>query len=230
MTASVPYHTANRLILAGCAAFIVLTVFAMTMYPGGTHLEPRTAGYDFFDNTFSELGRIRGYLGQTNTAGAASFALATVIAGASLAAFFLSEAKRLEARASTSRHALLTRLFGFVTAFGFTFVGLTPTDLVPGPHYAFVYLAFVGYALTDIVLLLGWGSVPGTDGKVRRHRLLAYGAFLVILCTYLIVLFIVAGTGSTALHAPLVTGQKLVVYAGIVVVVTVCVTDELVER
>jgi len=230
LKACVTNRRTNRLILAGCVSFVLLTAFAMAMYPGGTHLELETDGYDFFDNTFSELGRVRGYLGQTNAASAASFALATVVAGASLGAFFRSEAERLQNRASLSRYARLTKLFGFFTAFGFTFVGLTPTDLVPALHYLFVYVAFVSYAFTVTVLLFGWGSVPDRNGNVRRHRLFAYGAFLVALCVYLVVLLLAAGTGSTALHAPLVTGQKLVVYAAIVVVATICVTDEIDKR
>jgi hypothetical protein len=56
MKPSWPRSLCNLAIIAGMA-FVLLTVAAMVLYPGGTmhnHAEPR---YLFFRNPFSDLGR-----------------------------------------------------------------------------------------------------------------------------------------------------------------------------
>jgi hypothetical protein len=45
-----------RYVFVNCGLFVVLTVVAMFVYPGGTYTDGTTVGYNFFRNFFSELG------------------------------------------------------------------------------------------------------------------------------------------------------------------------------
>ncbi|MDQ2713331.1 MAG: hypothetical protein M3Z08_00285, partial [Chloroflexota bacterium] len=46
-----------RLAVAVCLLFLLLTVIAMLLYPGGTMANHHSQGYTFFLNFFSDLGR-----------------------------------------------------------------------------------------------------------------------------------------------------------------------------
>ena len=47
------------LLLYTSGQFFVLTIVAMFLYPGGTHLDPSAAHYEFTRNFFSDLGATR---------------------------------------------------------------------------------------------------------------------------------------------------------------------------
>src|SRR5512132_2518208 len=71
-------------VVIGCGLFVVLTVAAMFLYPGGLFTGEITSGYHFFCNFFSDLGRITVEGGKANTASALLFFLALSIAGLGL--------------------------------------------------------------------------------------------------------------------------------------------------
>ena len=74
--------------MAGCAQFIVLTVIAMFFYPGGTKANPETAGYSFWSNFFSDLGRTATYAGDSNTVSSSLFITALLLGALVLVFFF----------------------------------------------------------------------------------------------------------------------------------------------
>ncbi|SVE53416.1 uncharacterized protein METZ01_LOCUS506270, partial [marine metagenome] len=52
--------------IASTLLFFVLTIYCMSIYPGGIVTDHHTEGYSFFKNYFSDLGRTHNFLGQSN--------------------------------------------------------------------------------------------------------------------------------------------------------------------
>ena len=50
----------------GIILFLILIFIAMFTYPGGVRDDPLIAGYSFWGNTFSDLGRIVAWNGELN--------------------------------------------------------------------------------------------------------------------------------------------------------------------
>ena len=76
------------LVMAGCLQFVVVSMVAMSFYPGGTYSDNSTAGYAFTQNFFSDLGRTAAHDGAPNTASMALFIITVCLAGLSLIVFF----------------------------------------------------------------------------------------------------------------------------------------------
>ena len=70
--------------------FIILTVIAMLIYPGGTQTDPSSEGYSFWRNFFSELGMTVTESGASNPIGAVLFFAALTGAGMALILFFVA--------------------------------------------------------------------------------------------------------------------------------------------
>ncbi|MHA1933530.1 MAG: hypothetical protein ACW96X_13380, partial [Promethearchaeota archaeon] len=53
--------------MVGCFQFVILTAIAMLFYKGGTYIDHFSSGYIFWQNYFSDLGRIVAHSGIQNT-------------------------------------------------------------------------------------------------------------------------------------------------------------------
>ena len=104
----------------GCGLFVLLTVIAMTTYPGGTYTDGTTVGYNFFHNFFSDLGRVTAPNGQPNTVSMILFFTALTITGVGLVFFFI--AFRQFFKTSQTWGSLLGTILG--VASGLCFVGI----------------------------------------------------------------------------------------------------------
>nr|MDO8119047.1 hypothetical protein [Candidatus Sigynarchaeota archaeon] len=54
-------------LIAGGIQFLILSSISMLTYPGGTKYDPTTIGYLFWNNMFSDLGRIVAHNGVINS-------------------------------------------------------------------------------------------------------------------------------------------------------------------
>ena len=63
----------------GCGLFVVLTLVAMLVYPGGSHDDPAHAGYSFAHNFFSDLGLRQAHNGQPNPLAGTLFFIALLL-------------------------------------------------------------------------------------------------------------------------------------------------------
>lgn len=212
-------------IVTSCLFFVAATTLAMLDYPGGTHLDPDTDGYDFFDNTFSELGRTEGYRGEEKLASFVLFLLATMVAGTALIAFFTIEAVDAKTHGGNRIAAASARGFGMITGLGFIGIGLTPTDVVHDLHFVFVYTAFSSYIPSIAALLVAWWTAARADTRRCRAKLWTYGLFLVALATYFVLLVVFRTAAMETVHALLTAGQKLVVYVALGVIAFTCIDD-----
>ncbi len=77
-------------LVAAAAQFVVLTVTAMLVYPGGSKFDPAADGYAFFHNFFSDLGMTGSYGGHANWPSMALFTYALACVGLALVAFGLA--------------------------------------------------------------------------------------------------------------------------------------------
>ena len=79
-----------NLVIAGCIAFVLLTLVAMFFYPGGTFSDVNSRGYSFFGNFFSELGMARTHNGGEKTVSLVLFVIAMVLVGSGMVLFFVA--------------------------------------------------------------------------------------------------------------------------------------------
>ena len=79
---------AIRFAMFAAVLFIVMTLMAMLLYPGGTIRQPDNSSYDFFRNFFSDLGRTESFTGEPQWASCILFATALCTAGLAFIGFF----------------------------------------------------------------------------------------------------------------------------------------------
>jgi hypothetical membrane protein len=201
-------------VMVACLQFLVLSVVAMLLYPGGTVADPMTSRYSFFQNFFSDLGRTVSPRGQPNTAAAILFATALALAGAGLALFFLASSA-LFARPRWGR--LLSRLgsaFGVLSGLCFVGVALTPADVVLEAHRWFVLTAFRAFLPAVICYTL---AVLVNRCYPSRFAFVYLG-FAALLAAYLVLLIHGPAPDTSRGLAIQATGQKVIAYAAIVCV------------
>ena len=136
--------TATTALCAAAALFVVLTVAAMALYPGGSYRDPRSAGYRFFGNFFSDLGQTRvmyGHLGTPNTTSMVLFVVAMVLVSVTLA-WAAWPIGRMVSGLGDRAGAVLIGSTGTAAAIGFLGVALDPWDLRFPLHMGFVKFAF----------------------------------------------------------------------------------------
>ncbi len=193
--------------------FIVLTVAAMLLFPGGTQQDPNSTGYHFFLNFFSDLGATTTRSGADNLASMVLFMSALVSVATVLVLFFLSFSQFF-----TGRPLLLSRIgviFGFAAAIGFVGVAATPWNRLLGAHNAFVQLAFGAFF---VAVMLNLVAILRTPGFPRRFAWV-FVAFGVLLFAYVLLIFFGPNPGRSHTGAAIQsTGQKIIVYASILTV------------
>ncbi len=199
-------------VIAGCLQFVVLTVVAMFAYPGGTVADPKTTGYSFFHNFFSDLGRTETALGVPNTFAAILFFVALTLAGLGLVLFFLLMPSLLGRGRPAWLLSLLGTLFGILSGLSFVGVAATPANLFLEPHKILVqaaFLCFFAAVLAYIPAMLLARSNP------RRYAGV-FGLFALLLGAYVWLLFFGPGLDSPQGLVIQATGQKIIAYAAIV--------------
>jgi hypothetical protein len=202
-------------VIAACAAFFVLTIAAMLIYPGGRLGDPQSEGYAFFRNFFSDLGQTHTHSGQPNTLSLALFCCALAAVAAGMAAFFITFTT-LFARAA--RFALtaarLAALAGSASAICFLGVAATPWNIALQAHNAFTSWAFelfLAAVVCDIAAVLGTRDVPRRFAGV-------FALFALVLASYIALLLLGPRLDTAAGAIIQATGQKVIVYASTVTI------------
>jgi hypothetical membrane protein len=116
-------------VFIGCGLFVLLTVIARLMYPGGLYTGELTSHYDFFRNFFSDLGRIALENGKPNTASAILFCLALSIAGVGLVFFFVAFRNFFKGSRAGNILSLLGTIAGIASGLCFVGIAFAPYDL-----------------------------------------------------------------------------------------------------
>jgi hypothetical protein len=206
-------------LLAAATQFVVLTVVAMLIYPGGSAFDRDAGGYAFFHNFFSDLGMTETYVGAGNAAAMLLFTYALVCVGVALVAFgFAVTRLKVATRGpggDPARGAPAAVVVAAVAATisGVSYVGiaLTPHDLAGAAHNQFVNFAF-GFLLV-FVLCLGFLEVRA--GWPRR-LIVANFVYAVLLAAYVYLLFWGPATDYERGLVIQVVAQKVIVYSSII--------------
>ncbi|MCP4760307.1 MAG: DUF998 domain-containing protein [archaeon] len=193
--------------------FVVLTIIAMLVYPGGTYYEHDTVGYNFFENYFSDLGRTITHSGADNTVGWAFFTLSICIGGSSIALFFIAVLKQFKEKEKAKWFAIPGSILGIICGISFIGIGLAPSDTLHELHLLFVYMAFGLAFITAAFYTIAGLKNPDYPRKATYALLI----FSICIFLYLILMFW-GPSEETAIGLFIqATGQKLIVYLLIIV-------------
>jgi hypothetical protein len=198
-------------VLVACLQFVVLTLAAMALYPGGTVADPTVARYSFVRNFFSDLGRTVSPLGEPNLAAAVLFAVALALAGAGLALFFLATPWFFTHSRGLGLVSGLGSVFGVLSGLSFMGVAFTPANLLLEAHRWFVLTAF----RTFLPPVICYSVAILASRRVPNRFALVYLGFAALLAAYLQLLVRGPALDSAAGLIVQATGQKIIVYAAI---------------
>ncbi len=191
--------------------FVALTAAAMIVYPGGRIGDPKTIGYSFLLNFFSDLGRETTFAHGSNALSHYLFTWALLTAGAATIAFYAFY-PRLFAGHPVRRLAWFGSLAGVVSGYCYIIIALTPWDKYFWIHLFAVYVGFSSYLAAVICFL----PALNQSRVLPRYAAVAYALFGVVLAVYLYILFFgpsaITGEGLLLQAA----AQKVVVYSQIV--------------
>ncbi len=216
------HHAARRvtdsrrafgLVAGACVLFVVATLAAMAIYPGGSVANPQGSGYSFFNNFFSDLGQTRTLSGAPNLACMALFATALIVVALGLGLFFVALA-RLYSRRTAVCWARVAAFFGIVTGVCFLGVAATPWNLYLAAHNEFVHWAFrsfLGAAVASIAAILSETGFPRRFASV-------FGGFALILLAYVLLLALGPKPNTPDGARIQAVGQKIIVYSSILAV------------
>lgn len=206
---------AFKLSIWGGSLFVLLTLAAMLVFPGGTMTDPTTKGYSFFENFFSELGFFTTKSGAANYLAAPLFFVAMNLAGASLIIFSLAFRQFF---LGNTRQRWLSRLgltVGVISGICFTGVAFTPADILLDPHVFFVTWAF---RLFPLSVILYAAAIFYTPGYPQRYGWL-FVTFMICLVAYIVLIELGPSAGKTYSGQVVQSvGQKIIVYVSIIMI------------
>lgn len=205
------YKTVFQIVIAAILIFVLVTVIAMFTYTGGTYDNPGNAGYSFFTNFFSDLGRTVSHSGKPNTTSMFLFTSALTITGAGLLLFFVAFTQFFKQPLWMRVLTILGSLFGIGAAVCFIGVAFTPSDIQIDAHVNFVTWAFELFpvaVLFYIFPLLRHADYP-------RIYAVNFIAFAVLLILYILLFFFGPDQDTPEGLLIYATGQKIIVYASI---------------
>jgi hypothetical protein len=203
-----------QVVMLSGAQFVLLTLIAMRVYPGGTRFDPQSAGYNFLNNFFSELGYTVTHNGIPNPITAPLFFAALTFAGAGLVTFFLFSLQFFWGTPWLRVLSICGSVSGVISGVAYIGIAFTPANLLPAPHLQFVLLAFRAFlpaVLFYLVAILVNPEYPNRYAGV-------YLVFGILLAAY--IGLITRGPGIDTAQGVMIqaTGQKIIVYAAIITV------------
>ncbi len=99
----------------GILVFIVLYIYAASVYPGGSPIDPNSIGFDWFENLWCNLMREKAINGQVNPAQRVSL-VALVLLASSMILFFVLFAIYFEKRLIWKRIIIVTGVISMVSS------------------------------------------------------------------------------------------------------------------
>lgn len=200
-----------------CIAFVVLTIVAMLLYPGGSVSSPNSQGYSFFFNFFSDLGQTHiGYssAGTPNTPSMVLFCIALTALGLGLARFFVTFGTLFQRSPAAIWCSRIASLCSIVAGLSYIGVAFTPWNIFLQAHNVFVSWAFRAF-LAAIVFSIA--AILLEPGFPRRFAVI-FGGFAVVLVLYVLLLAFGPSTGTPEGSVVQATGQKIITYASILTI------------
>ena len=190
------------------AIFILLQIVGMIVYPGGTLHDVSTEGYSFTNNFFSDMGTYAARNGDPNYLSMIIFAFSLTIVGITFSFYYLVLPNIL----GEDRLNYILAIIGTVFAIGGSIcmigTGLTPSDIVHGPHVFFANNIFHCFLITAFVYTI----VIFRSEILKKRYSIGYGLFFISIFAYVGILQY--GPPATAGESELVfqvVSQKMIV-------------------
>ena len=180
----------------------------MIVYPGGTLHDVSTEGYSFTNNFFSDMGTYAARNGDPNYLSMIIFAFSLTIVGITFSFYYLVLPNVL----GEDRINYILAIIGTVFAIGGSIcmicTGLTPSDIVHGPHVFFANNIFHCFLITAFVYTI----VIFRSEILKKRYSIGYGLFFISIFAYVGILQY--GPAATAGESELVfqvVSQKMIV-------------------
>ena len=181
----------------GSIQFMTISIIAMFFYGGGTPWDPTVAGYTFWQNFLSDLGRTIAYNGVENTVSSPLFNGSLGLFGVALVLLYSASF-----RLFSSLLGYLITITGIVSGIGMVIIATAPDNLLPDLHMQGVWMW--AFALLGAVVLV---IIHDIHSKTSMKRFLTLSIILALAVAYHI------SQGLMDIKGPLVAAtQKIVVY------------------
>jgi hypothetical protein len=194
-----------------CLQFVVVTIVAMGIYPGGTMVEPSNRGYSFFRSFFSELGMTVTSGGRPNLPSAILFIIALTVAGAGLIVFYLATPRFFQQPRLARVLSVVGSILGVVSGGAYIGIAWTPANLFEEAHTHFVLLAFRSF----LVVVVCYAVAIFVNKAYPNRYGVVYVLFAALLAGYIWLLTQGPGLETERGIVIQATGQKVIVYAAI---------------
>lgn len=203
-----------RGIAIACVLFILLTVIAMLLFPGGSVSDPKAQHYAFFMNFFSDLGATHTISGASNLPSMILFIIAMTIVAITLIVFFVAFTRFFTTSTTTRWLGRFAVVFGIIASISFVGIAATPWNLYLAAHNTFVQWAFRAFLAAVVLCLI---AILVTRGFPRRFAWV-FLAFAVLLTVYIFLITFGPAPNTPAGSVIQATGQKIIVYGAILTV------------
>ena len=167
-----------------CILFIILQIIGMIVYPGGTIHDTSTVGYTFSKNFFSDMGAYSSRNGEPNYLSMILFSSSLTVVGITFALYYLALPSILGINRLNYILASCGTVFAIISSLCMIGTGLTPTDLVFGPHVLFANNIFHFSLLSSLLYTV----VVYRSGILEKKYIIGYALFFVSIFAYVGVL------------------------------------------
>lgn len=198
----------NLSIFAGIQ-YVVLTIAAMFLYPGGTHLNAETKGYLFTENFLSDLGRLTTFGGENKIETAIMYFWVLLTLGAATILLFTILRYLFRDKKWTKRLSVPMATLGIFAGLGLFGIGCAPADYIYDIHIFFVIFSFVFLFFALLLLMI---CIYGTERypNIYAHALLFAN---ITLAAYILLMLYGPSPYSSSQGLMIqVVGQKIIVY------------------
>ncbi|SVA44333.1 uncharacterized protein METZ01_LOCUS97187 [marine metagenome] len=117
--------------------FILLIILAMFLYPGGTYRDANTEGYILSQNFLSDLGRWSAWNGDQNFYSSFFFSFSFLMVGMVFSIYYWQLPSLFYNDQKVHLFSRIGSVAGILGGIFLVGVGLTPSDIVLGPHNFF---------------------------------------------------------------------------------------------
>ena len=197
----------------GTLQFLVLTIIAMLIYPGGTIHHPEYETYDFLYNYFSDLGRTFTFDGSSNWLSHIVFKFTLTVSGICLILFFVALPSLFKSNISKV-FILIAAFFGIISGICYIGIANVPWNLDLRLHHSWVYKGFISF----LIMTIFYSAAILVEQRYPNRYAKAFGIFAIILFIQIIIMLFGprAWRSNTGLLIQAVA-QKIVVYSEILV-------------
>ncbi|MEM6964469.1 MAG: hypothetical protein AAF573_06865 [Bacteroidota bacterium] len=199
--------------ILGAIQFLVLTTYAMWLYPGGTIHNASLDSYDFWMNYFSDLGRTHTFDRTPNWACHYLFKTSITISGICIVLFF-STLVSFFAAPFTKFLAVVATFFGMAAGVFYVALAWLPYDVYFYEHRYAVQVGFVAFLLMSMF----YAAAVFQEKKYPNRYGWTFIIFMLILAPQIGIMIFGprSWTSPNALFLQ-ATSQKIVVYSEILV-------------